>query len=222
MNLKRAKVDGKMCDVINLEELHDNIDLYKSGSVGIQISKDNEQYVLPYKQSIQYTQDTVLRPGVYPLGNIGEVFVFPEDDIQYYQPEIIDFSDTKSMEEYLLKQGRLKNIEKEILTTQDNIFKPPVSDNDTPEMKALKLAIAQKNIDIDKYAGRFGENFPNDKRKMKDDKISLLLLKRIGEALDMNIQIKISDANPNVPNPMGNPIVVQLTTPNGSLEENEE
>lgn len=221
MNLKRAKVDGKMCDIIDLDELHENISLYKTGYVGIQVEKDNEQYVLPYKQSIQYTQD-INKPGVYPLGNVGEVIVLPEDDIDYYQPEIIDFSDTKSIEEYITKQGRLKNIEKEILTTQDNIFKPPVGENDTAEMKALKLAIAQKNIDIDKYASRFGENFPNDKRKMKDDKISLLLLKRIGEALDMNIQIKISDANPNVPNPMGNPIVVQLTTPNESTEETEE
>ena len=221
MNLKRAKVDGKMCDIIDLDELHENISLYKTGYVGIQVEKDNEQYVLPYKQSIQYTQD-INKPGVYPLGNVGEVVVLPEDDIDYYQPEIIDFSDTKSIEEYITKQGRLKNIEKEILTTQDNIFKPPVGENDTAEMKALKLAIAQKNIDIDKYASRFGENFPNDKRKMKDDKISLLLLKRIGEALDMNIQIKISDANPNVPNPMGNPIVVQLTTPNESTEEMEE
>lgn len=220
MNLKKAKVDGKLCDVISLDELHNNLVLYQTGNIGIQISTEYGDMVLPYKPTVQGYSSPSLKPGVYPIGNVGERICLPEDDIKDYQPEIIDFSSTKSIEDYIAKQGHLKNIEKEILTTQDNIFKPPIGENDTPEMRALKLAIAQKNIDIDKYASRFGENFPNDKRKMKDDKISLLLLKRIGEALDMNIQIKISDVNPNVPNPMGNPITIQVTTPiNEDTEE---
>ena len=220
MNLKKAKVDGKLCDVISLDELHNNPALYQTGNIGIQVSTEYGDMVLPYKPTVQAYSSPSLKPGVYPIGNVGEKIYLPEDDIKDYQPEIIDFSSTKSIEDYIAKQGHLKNIEKEILTTQDNIFKPPIGENDTPEMRALKLAIAQKNIDIDKYASRFGENFPNDKRKMKDDKISLLLLKRIGEALDMNIQIKISDVNPNVPNPMGNPITIQVTTPiNEDTEE---
>lgn len=220
MNLKKAKVDGKLCDVISLDELHKNPEMYKTGNIAVEISSEYGDLILPYKPAIQAQLGVQLRPGVYPIGDIGEKYYLPQDDIEDYQPEVIDFSDTKSIEEYISKQGHLKNIEKEILTTQDNIFKPPIGENDTPEMRALKLAIAQKNIDIDKYASRFGENFPNDKRKMKDDKISLLLLKRIGEALDMNIQIKISDVNPNVPNPMGNPITIQLTTStNTEIEE---
>ena len=222
MVLKRGKVEGKMCDIIDLDELHRNPEFYKTGCIGIQIEKEGESYTLPYKQAIQATPGMVARPGVYPIGNVGELIFYPEEDVEDYQQQIIDFSDTKSIEDYITKQGQLKNIEKEILTTQDNIFKPPIGENDTPEMRALKMAIAQKNIDIDKYASRFGENFPNDKRKMKDDKISLLLLKRIGEALDMNIQIKISDINPNIPNPMGNPIVIQVTTPNGDESSEEE
>ena len=73
------------------------------------------------------------------------------------------------------------------------------------------LIIDVQNIDIDKYADRFGENFPNDKRKMKDDKITLFLLKRMAECLDMNVDLIISDKNPNVPNPIGMPIKVSLT-----------
>ena len=83
-------------------------------------------------------------------------------------------------------------------------------------MKALKQAITAKNIDIDKYADRFGENFPNDKRKLKDEKITLFLLKRMAECLDMNVDLIISDKSPNVPNPIGIPIKVSLT---GNLEE---
>lgn len=215
MNLKKAKIEGKLCDVITLEDLHKNPEMYQTGNIGIEV----EGFVLPYKPTIQSSIPSDQNPGVYPLGNVGELIFYPKTNQSAYQPQLIDFSDTKTIENYLSKQGQLKNIEKEILTTQDNIFKPPIGENDTPEMRALKTAIARKNIDIDKYQSRFGENFPNDKRKMKDEKISLLLLKRIGEALDMNIQIKISDTNPNVPNPMGNPVIINVTTPQDTEEE---
>ena len=83
--------------------------------------------------------------------------------------------------------------------------------------QAHKAAVINaKNIDIDKYADRFGENFPNDKRKLKDEKITLFLLKRMAECLDMNVDLIISDKSPNVPNPIGIPIKVSLT---GNFEE---
>lgn len=222
MVFRKAKVDGKISDVYNLDELHQYPAEMTESNVGVSVdTADGVNYVLPYKPTVNIQPGMTVKPGVYPLGNVGELIFYPQGEDSEYHPEVVDFGNVDSMVEFAAKQDRLKDIEKEILTDADNIFRPPVGDNDTPEMKALKLAIAQKHIDIDKYASRFGENYPNDKRKMKDDKISLMLLKRCGEALDMNIQIRISDKNPNVPNPMGNPIVINITS-DGDEENSEE
>ena len=115
------------------------------------------------------------------------------------------------MQEYLARQDRFKDIERDILTNPDNIFTPKPGPNDTPEMKGLKEAVAAKKIDIDKYADRFGDNFSNAKRKMRDESVSLLLLKRICDCLDMKAELIISDVSPDVPNPMGEPIHIQIT-----------
>ena len=215
MNFKRSKIEGRMVDVVSIEDLQSNPQLYATGSVAVEVeTADKVNYILPYRPNINIQPGVELRPGVYNLGSVGHAICYPSsDDAEEYQPEVIDLTSAASMEEFISKQGKLKDIEKEILTTQDDIFRPIITDDDTPEMRALKTAVIQKHIDLDKYADRFGENYPNDKRKFKDSSISLMLLKRFGENLDMNIQIKISDANPNVPNPMGNPVTIQLTTP---------
>lgn len=224
MNFKRSKVEGKMVDVVSMKDLQKNPQLYASGSVAVEVeTADKVHYILPYKPNVNIQKGPDAKPGVYSMGSAGNVICYPDpDDAEEYQPEVIDLGDSKSMEEFISKQGKLKDIEKQILTTQDDIFRPIITEEDTPEMRALKTAVIQKHIDLDKYADRFGENYPNDKRKFKDSSISLMLLKRFGENLDMNIQIKISDANPNVPNPMGNPITIQLTSPGGSDEDSSE
>lgn len=224
MNFKRSKIEGKMVDVVSIQDLQSNPQLYESGSVAVEVrTADNVDYVLPYRPGVINLQAGDLRPGIYNMGSVGHLISYPSsDDAKEYQPEVIDLSSATSMEEFIAKQGKLKDIEKEILTTQDDIFRPVITDDDTPEMRALKTAVIQKHIDLDKYADRFGENYPNDKRKFKDSSISLMLLKRFGENLDMNIQIKISDANPNVPNPMGNPVTIQLTTPGVSGDDSSE
>ena len=78
-------------------------------------------------------------------------------------------------------------------------------------MKAMKEAINLKHIDIDKYEPRFGPNFNNDKRLLKKDSITFRKLKDVCEALDMKATLKLEDANPNVPNPIGKKIAIDLT-----------
>ena len=97
-----------------------------------------------------------------------------------------------------------------MLSNSDNLFKPIPKENDSPEMKAMKKAICLKNIDIDAYADRFGDNFNNDKRLMKGSNITLSKAKSIGNNLDMKITLTISDARPDVPNPIGESITVDI------------
>jgi hypothetical protein len=78
-------------------------------------------------------------------------------------------------------------------------------------MRALKMALNAKHIDIDKYAGRFGENFPNDKRQLKNNNATLKIIKRFCENCDMEAFLTFRDKSDDVPNPMGTEIVVSLT-----------
>lgn len=207
MDFKKAKVEGRMTTVVSVKELQTNRELYDTGVVAVEVEKSGESLVLPYRPNTVRKD----RPGVYKAGNIGDFIVYPEDDNKAeYQPEIIDLGSSKSMEEYITKYGRLKDIEKEILTTPDNIFTPHVSDEDSPLMKGLKKAVIKKHIDIDKYADGYGENFPNDKRKFKDHDISIKLFERHIDVLGIKAVLVLSDASPDTPNPIVDPICIPL------------
>lgn len=219
MDIKKASIEGRMSDVVSLDELENNRSSYESGPVAVEVSRGNDKFVLPYRQDNTKAD----RPGVYKVSDEAkfDLIVYPnKSDEEDYQPEVIDFNNTSSMQEYISKREQVRDIEREILTSPDNIFKPHITEDDSPEMRGLKSAIIAKHIDIDKYADRFGVNFPNDKRKMRDDKITLFLLKRMCECLDIDAKLTFSDANPNVPNPMGDPIEVELTS--STIEDEDE
>lgn len=209
-----------MSTVISVEELQNNREIYDTGTVAVEIKKsDGETVVLPYRPNIVRKD----RPGVYKEGNIGDLIVYPdEEDKANYQPEVIDLYNSKSMEEYIQKQGKLKNIEKEILTTPDNIFTPHISDEDSPLMKGLKQAVIRKHIDIDKYADGYGENFPNDKRKFKDHDISIKLFERHVDVLGIKAVLVLSDASPDTPNPIIDPIYIPLNYSENDSEGEED
>ena len=92
------------------------------------------------------------------------------------------------------------------ITSPDNITTFPISSDDQPEMKALKLALNAKHIDFDKYAPRFGSNFPNDKRQLKNPSATLNIIKRFCDNCDMECELVFKDKNTGVPNPMNKEI----------------
>jgi hypothetical protein len=219
MELKKASLEGRLVDVISFDRLKETKELYKDTnySAGVEVeTSTGDKFVLPYRDNMSINAG---KPGVYSEGNIGYIISYPtEEQAELYKPEVIDFNKTNTIQDFINKQDRIKDVEREILCTPDNIYRPPLKESDSPEMRALKQAIIAKKIDIDKYADRFGENFPNDKRKLKDEKITLFLLKRMGECLDMNIELTITDKNQNVPNPIGIPIKVSLTSNEDEVE----
>jgi hypothetical protein len=220
MDFKKAKVEGRMSTVVSIEELQTNRELYNTGTVAVEITKtDGETVVLPYRPNAVRLD----RPGVYQAGNVGDMIVYPDEkDKAEYQPEVIDLANSRSMEEYMIKQGKLKDIEKEILTTPDNIFTPHISDEDSPLMKGLKKAVIKKHIDIDKYADGYGENFPNDKRKFKDHDISIKLFERHVDVLGIKAVLVLTDASPDIPNPIVDPIYIPLNYSEDNSEGEEE
>lgn len=209
-NYKKAKVEGRVTTVIKPEEALKNPAMqnkYTSVEVG--------NYILPVKNSYDPSA-----PGFYINNKIGKLIYPSNEDIEdYSNKNVIDFSNVANMRELIAKQEEVKKMESEVLSNSDNLFKPIIKDNDSPEMKAMKKALCLKNIDIDAYADRFGNNFNNDKRLLKGSSITMSKLKSICDKLDMKCTLTISDTSPNVPNPIGEDIVIDICGGDDDSEE---
>jgi hypothetical protein len=202
MILNKARVDNKICDVVSFEEYVNNRDKYPSNMIAIK----TDGFVLPLRGK---NDD---RPGIYVDSCISIIRIPSPSEIEEYSDRnIIDFNNLNNMKEVIEKQNQVRNLEREILTNPDNIFIPKIDEDDSAEMKALKEAVISKTIDIEKYESRFGANFNNDKRLFNKPTISLGKMKTIFDALDIKGTLILEDKSPDVPNPMGKRIVVELT-----------
>lgn len=202
-NYKKAKINGRVTTVVTPEEALTN-PLYQDKFSSVEI----DDVILPVKKTYDPTV-----PGFYisSSGKLGKI-IYPNDDDkeEYSSDNAIDFSNIQNMKELISKQEEVKRMESEVLSNSDNLFKPIPKENDAPEMKALKEAICLKNIDIDVYADRFLDNFNNDKRLLKGSSITISKMKSICDKLDMKVTLIISDTSPEVPNPMGKEISVDI------------
>lgn len=200
---KKAKINGRVTTVVTPMEALEN-EIYQNKFTSVEVNDS----ILPVKKSYDPTS-----PGFYIFneGKMGKI-IYPNDNEkdEYSSKNAIDFSDVKNMKELISKQEEVKRMESEVLSSSDNLFKPIPKDTDSSEMKAMKQAICLKNIDIDVYADRFGDNFNNDKRLLKGSSITISKLKSICDKLDMKVTLTISDSSDDVPNPIGESITVDI------------
>ena len=216
-SVTRAAINGQIFDIISRDELFENQELHQVGSYAVKSIK-NENVFLPIKG--EYSPFTNI-PGVYSIGNVATIDVMPEEAFQnkYIPDDFISMSNSDNIKELIKKGDAMKKLDEPFITSPDNITNVPIRESDQPEMRGLKMALNAKHIDIDKYAGRFGENFPNDKRQLKNDSLTLKILKRFCTNLDIEAELVFRDKNPNVPNPINREIVVSLTE---NYEDDEE
>ena len=215
MNTKTTILDGKLMDIISPEEynakkkiIEDNQTIANSTALEIHRYDTNEDYVLPLRGRLDD------RPGVYDEGAVRFIrFPSEENKDEYLRDklDIVDYSNTNDIKEFLKKNNQVRDMETITLTDIDNVFKPPMLTDDTPEMRAFKMAVDAKHCDINKYAPRFGDNFLNDKRILKTSNITMNKLISISKNLDIEVELKLRDARPDVANPMGKEISVILT-----------
>lgn len=202
MNIRQTNIDGKLLNVVTYEEFANNLELNGNYSTAVQIGDT----ILPIRSPMDTTS-----PGIRINGPMYEMIQPDPDDEQYKASNMIDLSDVTKMEDLIKKQGMVRNIEQEILTSPDNITVPNISSLDSPEMRGLKEAIIAKHIDFDKYSDRFGSNFANDKRILKTNSITQKMLKRILKNIDVKATLILEDSSPNVANPMGKKIEIDIT-----------
>ena len=206
---KNASIDGRRMEIVTPQMYAEHKELYANTGTAVEIEKDGRTYALPYRNQ---SDD---RPGIYDAGAV--YFIrdpqTPEENAAYdmEQMNVIDFQDTNGMKDFIQKTAQLRDIENQILTDADNIYIPIIGDEDGPEMVALKTAIGSKKCDINKYAFRFGPNFLNNKRLLKEKNITLNKLILMADNLDMEAELILRDKNHDVPNPMGQEVHAILT-----------
>lgn len=209
--IQKVAIGNSIYDVITFEDIcHNPILLDQCTAVDI-----GDSYVYPYRTK------TDTKPGIYNAGPYMQ-FVQPQtepDKELYSKSRIIDFSNASDIRDIMSKQAELLNQERSILTSIDNKFVAEIGPNCTPHTAALKTAINEKGIDLDKYESRFGPNFNNDKRLLKRDDITMNKFMMFLNKLDMAATLTIRDANPDVPNPIGHEITVELIPAEGRSDD---
>lgn len=201
--MKKAEIEGRLYNVTSMDEFTSCPDLYTPKFTAIERPGE---CVLPIRNR---TTDT--GPGIYyQSGAMVAMVNKPENIEDYNAGKIIDFSNPKSIGEIFNKQQIIRDIQDEIMTTNENVLCLKVSDKDTPEMKALKTAINSKRVDIKQYEDRF-DQFQNDMRLLKGNSITLGKTISICDVFDISAVLVLRDRDNNVPNPMNSTIEIDLT-----------
>lgn len=226
ISMSKGVLNGNIYDIVSLEEYKKYKNTKDSSLENMAVetkTESGEEVILPVITDKQYS-DNVLTPGVYPVGPISVLKYPREQDLKKYQKSnvnIINFSNNDSLEEILTKKESLRSFSEPWVTSTDSTTICPISEEDQPEMKAIKAALNAKHVDFNAYAPRFGQNFPNNKRQLNNNSATLKFIKTFCECLDLDAELTLKDKNPNVPNPMGKVIHVSLTdlaAPDNNIE----
>ena len=211
-SVSSAMIKGETYNVLSYDEFVNSRQLWDIGNIAVVEEINGDKYVLPYKGD--YVEGKTNQPGIYSAGSLINFIVTPNEreEENYKNIPIITISSNDDIETILKKENVLSKLAEPWITNPDNITQINIKETDEPGMKCLKSAINSKHCDIDKYNQRFGQNFPNDKRQLKNSSVTLKIIDRYCDNLDMEAILTIRDREPGVPNPINHPISVSLTT----------
>lgn len=209
MDIRKQRIEQKMYNVCYFEDYVANPEMYDQSLTAVE--------VCGYAYPLRSRYDT--KPGIY-VGKDISIINYPEDRSMYsVSNNVIDFNNLNGIRDAMNKEKMVKDMENEILSNSNNVTHYTIHPDDKPMMKGLKEAWNKKNADFDSYSSRFGPNFNNDKRLFNKHDISLLKSESICTNTDIKITVIFEDMNPNVPNPMGEPVTIVL---NGEDRNNEQ
>lgn len=211
-SVSAAMIKGESYNVLSYDDYRKSQALWETGNIAVEIENNKHNYVLPYRGEYQ-NQNPSNQPGIYNSGSL-DFIVFPNknETENYMDIPVITISSEDSIKDIIEKENVLNKLAEPWITNPDNITTIHHKDSDDPSMKILKEAINMKRCDIDKYAPRFGDNYPNDKRQLKNSGVTLKIIERFCENLDMEPILTIRDKEPGVPNPMKQPVTISLST----------
>ena len=201
--MKKMQINNKIYNVVTMSEYVATQELYDEKFTAIQ----DHGIVLPIKQK------TDVGPGYYIQSDsmVHTIIKPPEQDInKYSESNIIDYNNAKSIGDIMKNNNMLRDIQSEFITDDENILNLKITDDDTPEMKALKTAINYKQADKSQYEDRF-DQYQNDMRLLtKGTSITLGKLISICSVFDISAELVLRDKE-GAPNPMNTEISIDLT-----------
>lgn len=203
--MKKVQIGKCLYNVMTADDYRQNISACNPRFTAIECRAGSR--VLPVNSRVTDTT-----PGLYfyPGNGMVATVVKPTTHLEeYLSDKIIDYTKATSIGEIIHNNEILRDIQNDIITTSDNVLKLNISDDDTPEMRALKSAINAKGVDKKQYEDRF-DQFQNDMRLLKGTSITLGKLISICTAFDIAAELTLKDKQ-DVPNPIGTEFVVDLT-----------
>ena len=215
---KLINLNGTQLGSFTLEHFKSNMAVLKDDDhCAVEIKRNDKDYFLPIRTNFS----NIDKPGVYCSDGKISMITYPnEEEENIYMPEgesVISFSDHNTLQSLSDAKRKLdESINKLLEVDSGDVYRPPLLETDSAEMRAMKECIIAKNIDLDKYKDRFGANYPNDKRKLKDDNITLNMISRMCENLDIKLDLVFTDANDNVPNAMNKVIRANIIPGDGT------
>ena len=219
ITVNKTSINGKMYDVLSYDEYvstkNNSTDIM---DIAVQFeNKVDNNMILPYRGPYSGHPMT---PGIYDGGCVSFVVEPDPGLMSLYKPKVVSISNLSDIKEIINNSEVIRKMDEPFLTPDSEVTAIPIKETDQPEMKALKMAINAKHIDLDKYAARFGINYNNDKRQLKNSSATLNIIKRYCDNCDMEAILTIRDKSSDVPNPMKTEITISLT--DDSYQNNEE
>lgn len=196
----KAFIDGRIYDVIDQKDF--GIIQYTGDALAVNVGN----FILPVRNTTQIT-----KPGIY-YNNVFYTMVMPSNDIEaleYSTIHLAYFVSASTFKDVVAAKEQLEKDEFNHLVNSSNIFTPVIDPvNDKALILGLKMAVKEKQCDINRYAEKFGPDFNNDRRKFNGNDITAAKYSSISGNLDIRTTLIIEDMNPNVANPMGKRIIL--------------
>lgn len=201
--MKKMEINNRIYNVVTIDEYRNSSELYDNKFTAIQ----DHGIVLPIKQKNDFGAGYYIQPD----SMVSLIKKPPENMIdEYSENKIIDYNNAKSIGDIIKNNEMLRDIQSEFIVDDENILNLTISDNDTPEMKALKSAINSKKADKSQYEDRF-DQYQNDMRLLtKGTSITLGKLISICSVFDISAELVLKDKD-GAPNPMNRVISIDLT-----------
>ena len=201
--MKKMEINNRIYNVVTIDEYINSSELYDNKFTAIQ----DHGIVLPIKQKNDFGAGYYIQSD----SMVSLIKKPPENMIdEYSENKIIDYNNAKSSGDIIKNNEMLRDIQSEFIVDDENILNLTISDNDTPEMKALKSAINSKKADKSQYEDRF-DQYQNDMRLLtKGTSITLGKLISICSVFDISAELVLKDKD-GAPNPMNRVISIDLT-----------
>ena len=202
--MKKIEIERRLYSVVSPEEYSQNKSSCNAKTTAVLVGET----VLPIRSSIENSPGVYYNNGCETMADV--IKPSKQQAHEYSADKIIDFTNADSLGEVMRKNELLRNIQQDLMVSgKDNILCLPQSQEDTPEMRALKGAINSKQIDKKQYEDRFPQ-YQNNMRLLKGHSITLSKMIEICTGFDIACELTLKD-KPDAVNPMNTEISLDLT-----------